>query len=168
MKTCRKAYKKQYRKKNAEKIKAYNKKYREENIELVKLGDQRYYQGNKDKINQRNRERYNRDPAYRTLKLMRCRLRAVLGGADKAEETIELFGCTRELLLSHLEGQFTKGMSWDNQGEWELDHIIPCASFDQTDPEQQRQCWHYTNLQPLWMRDNRSKGAKQSWQKAYC
>jgi HNH endonuclease. len=55
-------------------------------------------------------------------------------------------------------------MSWDNYGRdgWHIDHIRPCASFDLTDPEQQRQCFHYTNLQPLWAADNIRKGAK--WQ----
>jgi hypothetical protein len=66
-----------------------------------------------------------------------------------------------EQLRQHLEAQFTDGMSWDNYGRdgWHIDHIRPCASFDLTDPEQQRQCFHYTNLQPLWAADNIRKGA---------
>jgi hypothetical protein len=48
-------------------------------------------------------------------------------------------------------------MTWDNYGEWHMDHIQPCASFDQTDPEQQKICWHYTNYQPLWAEDNLRK-----------
>ena len=51
-------------------------------------------------------------------------------------------------------------MTWENYGEWEVDHILPCASFDLEQPEAQRQCFHYTNLQPLWKADNRSKGAE--------
>ena len=53
-------------------------------------------------------------------------------------------------------------MSWENMGEWHLDHIRPCASFDLTDPDQQRQCFHYSNLQPLWASDNLSK--RHSWE----
>jgi hypothetical protein len=52
-------------------------------------------------------------------------------------------------------------MSWDNHGKhgWHIDHIRPCASFDFSDPEQQQQCFHYSNLQPLWAGDNLSKGS---------
>ena len=75
-----------------------------------------------------------------------------------------MIGCTIERLRNHLEAQFTDGMSWENYGKngWHVDHIRPCASFDLTDPEQQRQCFHYTNLQPLWATDNMRKSAK--WQ----
>ncbi len=51
-------------------------------------------------------------------------------------------------------------MTWDNYGKWQIDHKIPCASFDLTDPEQQKSCFHFSNLQPLWAKDNNSKGAK--------
>lgn len=82
----------------------------------------------------------------------------------KACKTTRLIGCTVEELRHHLEAQFADGMSWDNYGRngWHVDHIRPCASFDLTDPEQQRQCFHYTNLQPLWAADNIRKGDK--WQ----
>ena len=57
--------------------------------------------------------------------------------------------------------KFVDGMSWDNYGEWEIDHIRPCASFDLTDVGEQLKCFHYTNLQPLWMIDNIIK--KDKW-----
>jgi hypothetical protein len=50
-------------------------------------------------------------------------------------------------------------MSWDNYGEWHVDHIIPVSAFDQTDPEQQKECWNYLNTQPLWAKDNMAKGS---------
>ena len=61
----------------------------------------------------------------------------------------------------HLEAQFKPGMTWDNYGlkGWHVDHIRPCASFDLRDPEQQRRCFHYTNLQPLWAEENLKKGS---------
>jgi hypothetical protein len=71
-----------------------------------------------------------------------------------------LIGCSVPQLRKHLEAQFTEGMTWDNHGEWHIDHIKPCASFDLTDAEQQLECFNYTNLQPLWASDNLSKGAK--------
>jgi len=63
-------------------------------------------------------------------------------------------------LRLHLERQFKDGISWDNYGEWHIDHIRPCAKFDLSKPEEQRACFHYTNLQPLWEKENVSKGAR--------
>ena len=85
--------------------------------------------------------------------------------ARKVQSTIELIGCTIEELRSHLESQFVNGMSWDNYGRtgWHIDHIRPCASFDLSDPVQQRQCFHYSNLQPLWAADNIRKGSRRDW-----
>ena len=60
----------------------------------------------------------------------------------------------------HLEKQFKNGMTWNNHGEWHIDHIIPCASFNLRCPVQQLACFNYKNLQPLWASDNMSKGAK--------
>jgi hypothetical protein len=83
-------------------------------------------------------------------------------GVKKSAKTFELIGCTVPELRAHLETQFLPGMTWDNwtRDGWHVDHIRPCASFDLTDPEQQRACFHYTNLQPLWWEDNLRKGAK--------
>ncbi|WP_323041065.1 hypothetical protein [Gemmobacter sp.] len=79
-------------------------------------------------------------------------------GARKAAKTMELIGCTIEHLMAHLERQFQPGMTWANQGEWHIDHIRPCASFDLTDPELQRHCFHWSNLQPLWAAENLGSG----------
>ena len=51
-------------------------------------------------------------------------------------------------------------MSWGNYGKWHVDHIRPCASFNLVNEEEQKKCFHYTNLQPLWAKDNLSKGSK--------
>jgi hypothetical protein len=64
--------------------------------------------------------------------------------------------------MNHLEKQFTKGMTWDNYGEWHVDHIRPMSSFNFTsvdDPEF-KECWALCNLQPLWELDNLSKGSE--------
>ena len=75
---------------------------------------------------------------------------------------MELIGCSVSKLMKHLEGKFQDGMTWETRGVhgWHVDHIIPCKVFDLTDPEQQKQCFHYTNLQPLWAEDNLKKGDK--------
>ena len=78
--------------------------------------------------------------------------------AGKSASMRELTGCSGAELVAHIEAQFQPGMSWQNHGDWHLDHIRPCASFDLTDPAQQRECFHYSNLQPLWAADNISKG----------
>jgi hypothetical protein len=69
-----------------------------------------------------------------------------------------LIGCRKPDLIAHIEIQFRPGMSWENYGRggWEIDHIIPCADFDLSDPAQQRACFHFTNLRPLWRIDNRT------------
>jgi len=83
-----------------------------------------------------------------------------LKGCYKAKCTIKLIGCDVKELKSHLEKQFTDGMNWENYGKWHIDHIIPCASFDLTDPQQQKKYFHYSNLQPLWAVDNIRKSDK--------
>ena len=86
-----------------------------------------------------------------------------LNGNPKLETTMKLVGCSIDKLKQHLEKQFKKRMSWDNYGlgGWEIDHIKPCAKFDLSKPEEQRKCFHYTNLQPLWAIDNKIKKDKE-------
>lgn len=60
--------------------------------------------------------------------------------------------------MQHLQSTFQEGMNWNNYGKWEIDHIIPCSAFDLTIEENQRKCFHYSNLQALWERDNIVKG----------
>lgn len=75
---------------------------------------------------------------------------------------MRLLGCSIADLCQHLEKQFREGMTWDNYCRfgWHVDHIKPCASFDLLDPAQQRACFHYTNLQPLWHWENAAKSDK--------
>ena len=79
-------------------------------------------------------------------------------GYSKKTKTYEILGCDFETLKKHFEKQFTKGMTWDNQGEWHIDHIIPLATA--TTEEEVIKLNHYTNLQPLWSIDNLSKKDK--------
>jgi hypothetical protein len=79
----------------------------------------------------------------------------------KAIKTQTLLGCTVEQARQYIESLFTDGMSWDKflAGEIHIDHKVPCVHFDLTDPKEQRRCFHFTNLQPLWAADNLRKGA---------
>jgi site-specific recombinase XerD len=91
----------------------------------------------------------------------RNRIRNCIKKGYKSQSSLFLTGCkTWDELKNHLEKKFTNGMSWANMGEWHIDHIIPCSSFDLTNIEQQMQCFHYSNLQPLWAKDNLSKSDK--------
>jgi hypothetical protein len=73
----------------------------------------------------------------------------------------QLVGCSKPALVAHLESQFEPGMSWENYGRggWEIDHIKPCADFDLIDPDQQRACFHFTNLRPFWQLANVRKSS---------
>src|SRR5690625_5779818 len=88
------------------------------------------------------------DVSYRLLQRCRTRIYQALKAQDthKSKRTIELIGCTVPELVEHLESQFEDGMSWENYGEWHVDHIKPCAMFDFTKEEQQKECFHYSNL----------------------
>jgi hypothetical protein len=71
-------------------------------------------------------------------------------------------GCDVITFKKYLESQFKEGMNWNNYGRkgWHIDHIRPCSNFDLSNLEQQKQCFHYTNLQPLWWKDNLIKSSK--------
>lgn len=91
---------------------------------------------------------------------LRRRVAHALKGESKSAHTMELIGCSIEFLKEYIANKFTEGMSWDNYGEWHLDHIRPCSSFDLSDPIQQKECFCYKNLQPLWAIDNLKKAYK--------
>jgi hypothetical protein len=120
-----------------------------------------YYNKNKERINEVRRstqqKRRDEDPIFRIRKNMGSRIYLAVKNKGK---TMELTGCSREDLKTHLESKFTNGMTWENYGEWHIDHIRPCASFNLEDPEEQNKCFHWTNLQPLWALDNIKKGDK--------
>lgn len=115
---------------------------------------------NKQQRNKRLKERRKTDINYQIKSNLRTRLSLAVQGKNKSAATLELLGCTIDRLKNHLEYHFTDGMNWGNYGKWHVDHIIPCASFDLSDPEEQKKCFHYTNLQPLWGIDNIRKGGK--------
>lgn len=91
---------------------------------------------------------------------MRARMRCWMKGA-KNQTWSSYVGYSRDDIVSHLERQFARGMSWENYGkEWEVDHILPLSSFDMGDPEQVKFAWALANLRPLWKVLNRQKKDK--------
>lgn len=151
---------------NKEKIKAQNKANRLKNVIESKLRDKIYKQKTKAMRSEWSRKyrtiRYHSDLKFKLKSNLRCRVWAALQlkGATKSQKTLDLLGCSIEFLKKYLENQFKNGIGWNNYGEWHVDHRIPCDRFDLTKPEEQRKCFHYTNLQPLWATDNLKKGAK--------
>lgn len=153
---------------NCETIKNRNKLWQKNNKELKKQLDKNYQQKNKYKISARmkkyQKERCLNDIEYKITRNLRRRIWGALfkNLDNKSKTTIDLLGCSPKQLKEHLEIKFKDGMSWDNYGVngWHVDHIKPCASFDLTDSEQQKECFHYSNLQPLWAEENLKKGAK--------
>lgn len=121
---------------------------------------------NREIINKKHlvyeKERKKIDPKFKLVKTLRSRLNSVLKrkNAIKSIKTLDLIGCSTSFLIEYLEAKFTEGMTWKNHGEWHIDHIKPCASYNLLIEDEQRKCFHYTNLQPLWGKDNLAKGAK--------
>lgn len=110
----------------------------------------------------RHSKRLREDINYRLKVRLRIKVHQALRGRLKSARTFELVGCSLPHLKKYLGQKFTEGMSWANYGEWHIDHIRPCASFDLSRPSQQRACFHYSNLQPLWGSDNLAKNSH--WQ----
>lgn len=100
-------------------------------------------------------------PHNRISCTLRSRIRSALKyGESKCGSTEKLLGVSFGEFKIYIEALFEEGMSWDNYGKWELDHIVPCAFFDMTKEEHQKICFHYLNIQPMWARENMSKCAK--------
>lgn len=87
----------------------------------------------------------------------------VFGARDKIME--KYIGISVLKFRAHIETMFTAGMNWENHGYWHLDHVRLVSSFNHNDEAQVRECWHYTNFQPLWGRHNLKKGAKLNYGK---
>lgn len=129
-----------------------------------------HYQIHKNRINeQKNRyavSKKKNNPRYKLECVLRSRLKNAIfaQNASKEVKTMELLGRSSKDCLKYIESKFKDGMNWENhgngQGKWNLDHIIPCASFNLTNPKEQMTCFHWSNLQPLWYADNLKKADK--------
>jgi hypothetical protein len=163
-----KIYSKIYYKANKDKVEvlAKRKVYYEINRDKQIAYTKAYRKANRDKVNtQRNKNRNNRmktDIQFKLSRVLRRRLYKALHGNYKNGSAVKDLGCTIDELKTHLESKFQSGMTWDNWSlkGWHIDHIKPLASFDLTDREQLLIACHYTNLQPLWAKDNLIKSAK--------
>lgn len=163
-KSCQKQYRSEYFQKNKDKAREQVKNHYHNNLEKKRAWYREWYKKNQKKIQagqtilRRNKRRNNLK--YRLACNLRNRLNKFIKKINRSQSTIDLLGCTVEELKIHLQNQFDSKMSWDNYGAWHIDHIRPIASFDLSDSSQVKECFHYSNLQPLWAKDNWSKGSK--------
>jgi len=158
----RKEYMKTYKIKNKDKLRIKASNYYIKNKIKIKT----YQLTMRDNINKIRRiyrkNRYLSDLDFQIKSNLRSRISIALKNNQKNGKTLELLGCTIEQLKQHLTSKFQNKMTWKNYGRrgWHIDHKIPCDSFDLNDPKQQKKCFHYTNLQPLWWKDNLKKSNK--------
>ena len=147
-----------------------------DNPERNKESKKRWNTANKEKSREYDskrkdsrREYYGRrraeDIQYVLSRRLRERIRSALkyllsGTGDKCHRTTELLGCTIAEFKVYLESKFLPGMKWEVKEKIHIDHIKPVSSFDLTDERQRFECFHYSNLQPLWDVDNRAKSNK--------
>lgn len=116
----------------------------------------------REKAAARLRKRYTSDPAFAVHARMASAVYQAIRGRKSGRKWEALVGYSVDDLMAHLERQFSPGMSWENMGEWHIDHITPKAAFiykSDDDPEF-RACWALANLRPLWKGDNQKKHAK--------
>jgi len=156
--------------KNKEKRHLYNLKYNTLYKDERKKQKQEWYKENREDVlkqkesikkdrNKENKKRRKIDINFKIKLNLRTRLHHALQNNYKSKKTLELLGCSIEFLKKHLESKFTEQMNWDNYGTygWHIDHVKQCALFDLSKPEEQKECFHYSNLRPLWFTDNLSR-----------
>lgn len=155
---------KQYNITNKEKLSKHQEEYRSKNVEAIKNYQKNWYIKNKKRIQKyisNNRKKINK--YYRNYvpsinakiaKSLHTNILATVKRAKvkKTNSSIKLLGCSIDFFKQYIESKFTQGMTWDNYGKngWHFDHIKPCSSFNLSNSDEQKLCFHYTNYQPLW------------------
>jgi hypothetical protein len=175
-KECRHKTEKVRSDKNKDKKAAYDAVYREENRDKRVLFDKEYYathkeqskayaQSHREQINQWARENSAKNPTARIANILRTLLRTALKGQTKNGSAVRDLGCSLKSLGEGLEFMFWPGMNKANDAlvKWHVDHLVPLSAFDLTDREELLIACHYSNLQPLWEDDNKSKNARLNW-----
>lgn len=158
---------KKYAEKNKEKISEYHHDWSKENRNKLREYHKLWRKDNLDHKQKKINYHYNKiktDPKYKLSQRTRTSVWTCLKerNVKKKSTTFILLGYSIEELMIHLEALFTVGMTWDNYGEWHVDHKIPMNSFqfESTDDIEFKECWKLSNLQPLWGPDNLTKGTK--------
>ena len=157
----KKEYSKKYYYDNIERYNTNKKKYLEDNYEQQQKYWKDYHSKpeNKErkekKFGKEYRNQYHKfqrqnNPNYKILELTRHRINAAVAKGFKNSKSKDLLGCSITECREYIESKFLPEMNWSNHGDvWELDHIKPCINFDLTLESEQKRCFHYSNMQPL-------------------
>ena len=162
-----KVYYEAHKEQKAERAKLYREGHKEQRA----ANGKRYRENHKEEVaaynNSYHKQRKLTDLQFKLKVNLRTRLYMALKGNAKAGSAVRDLGCSMEAFRLYLESHFQPGMTWENWGikGWHIDHIKPLSSFDLTDRAQFLIACHYTNLQPLWAKDNLSKSDKVDWTK---
>lgn len=173
-------YLRQYYIENKERLAAYQKQYRNKNKETLQERSKNYYLNNMDRVKKRAKNFYaenKREIIDRQIKLAKIKrrsnpqvwlaesMRAKINYLIKVEKArsnnlgLKFLGCDLNTFKNHISKQFKDGMTWENHGfyGWHIDHKIPYCAFDLTKKSDREKCFHYSNLQPLWAKENLEK-----------
>jgi hypothetical protein len=160
---CQALFCKEYKARNREKIAEYNKKYKEENKEIISQYNHKYNNENREAIQNRQREQHKerraKDYNYkRSIYLRKC----IYDLIKNIKKKLKHLSCTRDFFIKWLEFNFQNDMKLDNYGTlWCIDHVLPCCNFNFEDNiEEEYKCFHWTNLRPLYKKDNLKRGKK--------
>ena len=144
---------KNWAEKNKEHLSKYIKEYRENNVDKIRQIKRDY-----------ERNRKSRDPLYKLISNFRTAIYQVLkeSNVEKNKHYFDILQYTPEQLITHLENKFTDKMSWDNYGDWHVDHKLPITHFNiqEMGDEEFMRCWSLDNLHPMWGFDNIFKSNK--------
>ena len=159
---------KQYRDSHLREIKMYRKSHREQNRLNKRERDKRYSMKNRDKKTAYMRRWRWEHPESRkvaheyTVMYNAVHRMLIAGDVRKTSKSMKYIGCSPAFLRGWIEAQFQSGMTWENYGAvWDVDHIVPLKWWDLGNfPDHLMEASHYSNLQPLWKRDNIIKGAR--------
>ena len=141
-------------------LKNYHSKSPEEKLAIAQR-NKKWRQDNPDKI-KIFRARKNARPEIRICNSLRCRIREKIKNIQLKVHLSKTIGKKPRELKDYIESKWLPGMTWENYGlyGWHIDHIRPCSSFDLNNPEEIQKINHFSNLQPLWAKDNIAKGDK--------
>ena len=159
------------------KPRVYNRMSVEEKKRRKSISDKKYRENNKEKINIIKKEYYKKvglekkkewqrkmkdNISFNIKRRLRGRIYVALKKGVKSQRTMDLLDCSIDEFVQYFESLFKDGMNWGEykKGKIHIDHIKPCVLFDLTNTEEQKKCFHYTNLQPLWAIDNLKKSIK--------
>ena len=144
---------KKWSEKNKEHLTEYHKKWRTDNIDKWRQTKRNY-----------ERNRKSSDPLYKLISNFRTAIYQVLkeSNVEKNRHYFDILQYTPEELIIHLESQFKDTMSWDNYGDWHVDHKLPITSFniEEMGDKEFMKCWALENLQPMWGEENIRKSNK--------